>query len=74
MKTPLSAAAAQLLEFGPEGKCLREIGHNLYAWSFAHVVKMDPHDNIWVPKGSDVVIKFTPEGRIAMVFGRKQED
>ena len=25
------AAAAQLLEFGPNGRFLREIGHNLYA-------------------------------------------
>ena len=24
-------------------------------------------------KGSDMVIKFNPEGRVAMVFGRKQE-
>jgi len=69
-----SAAAAQLLEFGPDGRFLREIGHNLYAWSFAHTVKVDPHDNIWVTdKGSDMVIKFTPEGRVDMVFGRKQE-
>jgi hypothetical protein len=68
------AAAAQLLEFGPDGKFVREIGHNLYAWSYAHTVKIDPQDNIWVTdKGSDVVIKFTPEGRVAMVFGRKQE-
>jgi hypothetical protein len=30
--------------------------------------------DIWVTdKGSDMVIKFTPEGRVAMVFGRKQE-
>ena len=69
-----SAAAAQLLEFDRDGKYIREIGHNLYAWSFAHMVKADPHDNIWVTdKGSDMVIKFTPEGRVAMVFGRKQE-
>src|SRR6516164_386403 len=69
-----AAAATQLLEFGPDGKYLREIGHNLYAWSFAHMVKVDPHDNIWVTdKGSYMVIKFTPEGRVAMVFGRKQE-
>ncbi len=68
------AAAAQLLEFGPDGKFVREIGHNLYAWSYAHTVKIDPQDNIWVTdKGSDVVVKFTPEGRVAMVFGRKQE-
>src|ERR1700677_4157760 len=68
------AAAAQLLEFGPDGRFLREIGHNLYAWSFAHTVKIDKQDNIWVTdKGSDMVIKFTPDGRVAMVFGRKQE-
>ena len=68
------AAAAQLLEFSPDGKFLREIGHNLYAWSFAHSVKVDKDDNIWVAdKGSDMVIKFNPEGRVAMVFGRKQE-
>jgi hypothetical protein len=64
-----AAAATQLLEFDADGKFLREIGHKLYAWSFAH-----RHDNIWViDNGSDLVIKFTPEGRVAMVFGRKQE-
>ena len=68
------ASAAQLLEFDAGGKFLREVGHNLYAWSFAHSVKVDKEDNIWVAdKGSDMVIKFTPEGRVAMVFGRKQE-
>src|SRR6267378_2913810 len=68
------AAAAQLLEFAPEGRFLREIGHNLYAWSFAHSVRIDKEDNIWVAdKGSDMVIKFNPQGRVVMVFGRKQE-
>lgn len=68
------ARAAQLLEFDANGKFLREIGHNLYAWSYAHSVKVDKEDNIWVTdKGSDVVIKFNPEGRVVMVFGRKQE-
>jgi sugar lactone lactonase YvrE len=68
------AAATQLLEFDAAGNYLREIGHNLYAWSFAHTVKIDPQDNIWVTdKGSDMVIKFNPAGRVVMVFGRKQE-
>ena len=68
------AAAAQLLEFDGNGKFLREIGHNLYAWSYAHSVKIDKNDNIWVAdKGSDMVIEFTPQGRVAMVLGRKQE-
>ena len=31
-----AASAAQLLEFGPDGQFIREIGKNLYAWSFAH--------------------------------------
>ncbi|MHB8270543.1 peptidyl-alpha-hydroxyglycine alpha-amidating lyase family protein [Bradyrhizobium sp.] len=69
-----AAAATQLLEFDKDGKFIREIGKNLYAWSFGHTVKVDPQDNIWVTdKGSDMVIKFDPEGRVLMVFGRKQE-
>src|SRR5579872_1000577 len=69
-----AAAATQLLEFDKDGKFIREIGKNLYAWSFAHTVKVDPQDNIWVTdKGSDMVIKFDPDGRVVMVFGRKQE-
>jgi DNA-binding beta-propeller fold protein YncE len=68
------AAAAQLLEFDPSGKFLREIGRNLYAWSFAHSVRVDRADNIWIAdKGSDVVVRFDPQGRVSMVFGRKAE-
>ncbi len=69
-----AAAAAQLLEFDRDGKFLREIGKNLYAWSFGHTVRVDRSDNVWVAdKGSDMVVKFNPQGRVAMVFGRKQE-
>src|SRR5881398_1769188 len=53
-----AAAAAQLLEFDRNGKFMREIGKNLYAWSFGHSVRVDRDDNIWVTdKGSDMVIK-----------------
>src|SRR5580765_7743085 len=53
--------AAQLLEFGPKGEFLREVGKGLYGWSFAHSVRIDKDDNIWaVDKGSDMVIKFNP--------------
>src|ERR1700716_2431509 len=69
-----AAAATQLLEFDRDGKFIREIGKNLYAWSYGHTVRIDPQDNIWVTdKGSDMVVKFNPEGRVLMVFGRKQE-
>jgi DNA-binding beta-propeller fold protein YncE len=68
------AAAAQLLEFSADGKFLREIGKNLYAWSFAHSVRIDATDNIWATdKGSDMVIEFDSQGRVKMVLGRKQE-
>jgi sugar lactone lactonase YvrE len=66
--------ASQILEFGPDGKFIREIGKNLYAWAFAHTVRIDKDDNIWATdKGSDMVIKFNKEGRVTMVFGRKSE-
>ena len=62
------------MEFAPDGRYLREIGRNLYAWAFGHTVRIDKQDNIWATdKGSDMVVKFTPDGRVDMVFGRKQE-
>jgi len=69
-----AATASQILEFGPDGKYIREVGKNLYAWSYAHTVRVDKDDNLWaVDKGSDMIIKFNPEGRVVMVFGRKKE-
>ena len=68
------ATASQLLEFDATGKFVREIGKNLYAWSYAHAVRIDKDDNIWiVDKGSDVILKMNPQGRVVWVFGRKGE-
>src|SRR5437870_7026685 len=51
--------AAQLLEFGPRGELIREVGKGLYAWSFAHSVRVDKDDNIWaIDKGADMVIRM----------------
>jgi sugar lactone lactonase YvrE len=68
-------AASQLLEFDGGGKFIREIGKNLYAWSFAHTVRIDKDDNIWATdKGSDMIVKFNnKDGKVMMVFGRKSE-
>ena len=68
-------AASQLLEFDGGGKFVREIGKNLYAWSFAHTVRIDKDDNIWATdKGSDMIVKFNnKDGKVMMVFGRKSE-
>ncbi|HTS76623.1 MAG TPA: peptidyl-alpha-hydroxyglycine alpha-amidating lyase family protein [Bryobacteraceae bacterium] len=68
------AAAAQILEFGPDGTFIREIGKNLYAWSFAHAIRFDKDDNLWaIDKGSDMIVRFNPQGHVTMVFGRKKE-
>src|SRR5215831_21077906 len=67
-------AAAQLLEFGPKGDFVREIGKGLYGWSEAHTVRIDKNDNIWaIDKGSDMIIMFNQAGRVKMVFGRRKE-
>src|SRR5476649_3064849 len=34
-------AASQLLEFDQTGKYVREIGKGLYAWAFAHAVRVE---------------------------------
>jgi len=65
---------ARLFEFAPNGNYIREIGQGLYGFLFAHVVRVDPQDNIWVvDEGSNMVIKFAPDGRVLMAMGRKPE-
>ena len=69
-----AAAAAQLLEFDADGNFLREIGKNLYAWSFAHTVRDRPRrQHLGDRQGLGHGLKFNPEGKVLMVFGRKQE-
>jgi streptogramin lyase len=68
------ATAAQLLEFDQTGKFVREIGKNLYGWSYAHAVRIDKDDNIWVvDKGSNLILKMNQQGHVVWVFGRKGE-
>ena len=68
------ASAAQLFEFGPDGSFIREIGQNLYGFSFAHTVRIDKEDNIWATdEGTNMVIKFSPAGKVLMVLGRRPE-
>src|SRR4029077_11281476 len=55
------SANTRLFEFDQNGKYLREIGEGLYGFEFAHSVRVDPEDNIWVvDEGSNMVIKFNP--------------
>ncbi len=65
---------ARLFEFGPSGNFVREIGQGAYGLMFAHTVRVDPQDNIWiVDEGSNMIVKFNPEGRVVMTMGRKPE-
>jgi hypothetical protein len=65
---------ARLFEFDENGKFVREIGQDLYGFVFAENVRVDAQDNIWaVDSGSNMVIKFDPQARILMTFGRKPE-
>ena len=64
----------RLFEFDQTGAFVREIGQGLYGLEFAHAVRVDAQDNIWVvDEGTNMVIKFNPEGRVAMVLGRRPE-
>ncbi len=64
----------RLFEFDQKGTYVREIGEGLYGFVFAHAVRVDPQDNIWaVDEGSNMVIKFNPEGRVIMTLGRRPE-
>lgn len=64
----------RLFEFDQAGTFVREIGVGLYGFVFAHAVRVDSHDNIWaVDEGSNMVIKFNPEGRVVMTLGRRPE-
>ena len=64
----------RLFEFDQKGNFVREIGEGLYGFAFAHAVRVDPQDNIWaVDEGSNMVIKFNPEGRVVLLLGRRPE-
>jgi hypothetical protein len=66
--------AARLFQFDQNGKYVREIGQGLYGFVFAHAVRIDRQDNIWViDEGSNMIMKFDPDGRVIMTLGRKPE-
>jgi DNA-binding beta-propeller fold protein YncE len=71
----IAPQAAQAWEFGPDGSFIREFGQNLYSKAWAHAVRIDKDDNIWlVDNGSDMVVKLNPTGKLVMlVLGRRRE-
>ena len=72
--TVKGSAASMLFEFDPSLKFVKEWGPNNYAAAFAHTVRVDKEDNIWmVDEGSNMVVKYRPDGSVAMTLGRKEE-
>ena len=64
----------RLFEFDPAGKFVREWGVGIYGFEFAHKVRVDSEDNVWaVDEGTNMVIKFNPQGKVVMVLGRRPE-
>lgn len=65
---------SRLFEFDSSGKFIKEWGYGVYGFAFAHTVRIDPQDNVWVvDEGANVVVKFDQQARIQMVLGRKPE-
>ena len=72
--TIIGPRAASLYEFGPDGMFIREIGKNLFSKAWAHAVRVDPEDNVWlVDNGSSMAVKLSSGGRVLQVFGRRPE-
>ena len=65
---------SRLFQFDQNGNFVREIGQGLYGFEMAHAVRVDKDDNIWtVDEGTNMVVKFSPEGRVLMTMGRRPE-
>jgi len=71
---PFAHGGTRLFQFDKTGKYVREIGKDSYGFLVGLMVRVDAQDNIWtVDQMSNTVIKFDPNGRLAMVLGRKAE-
>ena len=71
---PFAHGGSRMFQFDRTGKYVREIGKDTYGFMAAAQVRVDPADNIWaVDEMSNMVMKFDPEGRVAMLLGRKAE-
>ena len=67
-------ATTQLLEFDSTGKLIRELGKGVYGLGYAHGVRFDKYDNLWVvDKGTHAAMRFNPAGMVTLNLGRRPE-
>jgi streptogramin lyase len=72
--TVKGSAASMLFEFDQNLKFVKEWGPNNYAAGFAHTVRVDKDDNVWMTdEGANMIVKYRPDGSVAMTLGRKEE-
>ncbi len=65
---------SRLFEFDRNGTFVRELGQDVYGFNAAIGLRVDPEDNVWtIDAGANQVVKFDPDGRVALVLGRKPE-
>ena len=71
---PFAHGGSRFFEFDKNGKFVRELGQGLYSFLVAQQVRVDPQDNVWlVDQMAGMVMKFDPNGQIALLLGRKSE-
>jgi hypothetical protein len=65
------AGTAQLHEFGPDHKLLRQVGDDVIGHSEkAHGMAIDAHDNVWITDAVRAVVEeVNPQGTLLKTFG-----
>jgi sugar lactone lactonase YvrE len=64
----------RLFEFDQNGAFVKEFGVGSYGFAFAHAVRVDRNDNVWaVDEGTNVIQKFSPDGKLLMVLGKRPD-
>ncbi len=67
-------ATTQLLEYDQNGLFVKEWGKGVYGLGYAHSVRFDKYNNLWVvDKATMSVMKFNPQGIVVMNLGRRDE-
>jgi len=65
---------SRLFQFDQNGTFMKEFGTGSYGMAFAHAVRVDKDDNIWaVDEGTNIITKFSPDGKILMVLGKRPD-
>jgi DNA-binding beta-propeller fold protein YncE len=65
---------SRLFQFDAAGRFVRELGQDVYGFNAAIGLRVDPQDNVWtIDAAASQIVKFDPQGQIALVLGRKPE-